>query len=189
MRAKFWIIALTLVVAALGWWLKRVPHVPEVPAVVKPQQTPSSAPPSPAPAPAPNVLTPNAARPPVPEQPMPVAAPAPAPVAPPPGYFEIIRSSPEFQEAEEVAHLLRNFGQRFGGNPTGSNAEITKALNGGNEKRAIYLPSHARLNDKGELLDAWGNPYFFHSNSATETEVRSAGPDGVMHTRDDLVTK
>ena len=93
------------------------------------------------------------------------------------------------QEMEEVALQLRNFGQRFGGNPTGSNAEIATALNGGNEKRAIYLPQNAQLNGNGELLDPWGTPYFFHSNSATETEVRSAGPDKILHTRDDLTTK
>lgn len=101
----------------------------------------------------------------------------------------MVRSSPEFQQVEELALSIRHYGQRFGGNPTGSNAEITKALNGGNEKRAIYLPPNAKISEQGELLDPWGNPYFFHSNSATDTEVRSAGPDGIMHNRDDLVTK
>jgi hypothetical protein len=119
----------------------------------------------------------------------PIVAPPPPPVNIPPGYLESIRNSPEMQELEEVALQLRNFGLRFGGNPTGSNAEIVKALNGANEKRAIYLPSNAKLNEKGELLDPWGKPYFFHSNSATETEVRSAGPDGQLHTPDDLITK
>ena len=121
---------------------------------------------------------------------MPVAAPVTQKVTPPPDYFEIVRSSPEFQQMEELALNIRHFGQRFGGNPTGSNAEITQALNGGNEKRAIYLPANLKhLNEKGELLDPWGTPYFFHSNSATDTEVRSAGPDKVLHTRDDIVTK
>lgn len=93
-------------------------------------------------------------------------------------------------EAEELARNLRDFGHRFGGNPTGTNAEIAKTLMGGNSAKATYLPSGLqRLNGNGEIVDMWGTPYFFHSNSSTETEVRSAGPDKVLHTKDDIVTK
>lgn len=98
--------------------------------------------------------------------------------------------SPAKQAAEAIALNLRHFGQRFGGNPTGTNAEIVRALTGENEAHATYLPQELRrLNDQGELLDQWGTPYFFHSDSATETEVRSAGPDQKMWTADDVVAK
>jgi hypothetical protein len=108
----------------------------------------------------------------------------------PASYAATIQTTPEKQEAEEIARNLRDFGQRFGGNPTGTNAEIAKTLMGGNSARAIYLPSGLqRLNANGEIIDMWGTPYFFHSNSATETEVRSAGPDKTLHTKDDIVTK
>jgi hypothetical protein len=46
-----------------------------------------------------------------------------------------------------------------------------------------------RINGKGELVDYWGTPFFFHQLSGTEMEIHSAGPDKVMWTADDLVTK
>jgi hypothetical protein len=111
-------------------------------------------------------------------------------VAIPADYLESLRQSPEQQAAEEIALNLRNFGARFGGNPTGSNAEIVKTLNGGNPQGVRYLPEQLlRLNDQGELVDNWGTPYFFHQLSAQETEIRSAGPDKTLWTQDDLVTK
>lgn len=89
-----------------------------------------------------------------------------------------------------MALNLRHFGQRFGGNPVGTNAEIVNELNGGNPKRARYLPQeNLRLNEKGELLDFYGTPYFFHQNSSTETEVRSAGADRQLWTADDIIVK
>lgn len=92
--------------------------------------------------------------------------------------------------AEAVSLNLRHFGQRFGGNPVGSNAEIVAALTGGNSQDARYLtPGTYRLNAQGELLDHYGTPYFFHQNSATEMEIRSAGPDQQLWTADDIVVK
>jgi hypothetical protein len=46
-----------------------------------------------------------------------------------------------------------------------------------------------RINARGELVDYWGTPFFFHQLSGTEMEIRSAGPDRVMWTVDDLVTR
>ena len=78
----------------------------------------------------------------------------------------------------------------MGGNPVGSNAEIMAALMGGNPKGAMFAPTEGQsLNSSGELVDRWGTPYFFHQLSATEMEVRSAGPDRRMWTADDIVTK
>jgi hypothetical protein len=119
-----------------------------------------------------------------------IEAPPPAPVKVPVDYQESLQQGPEQQEVEEIALNIRDFAQRFRGNPTGTNAEIVKALTGENEANATYLPSKLRrLNDQGELLDAWGTPYFFHANSATEMEVRSAGPDRKLYTHDDVSTK
>jgi hypothetical protein len=79
----------------------------------------------------------------------------------------------------------------FGGNPVGTNEEITRALNGDNPKQANFLSAEAgmRVNTNGELVDSWGTPYFFHQLSGTETEIRSAGPDRTMWTADDIITK
>lgn len=168
------LVALGLGAAGLLWRLR--PSQRD-----QPPQTTDSAP----------VATQPAVSAPQPQTPAPPApAPPPAPVAVPPGYLESLRQSPEQLEAEEIALNLRNFGARFGGNPSGSNAEIVKTLNGGNPQGVRYLPEQLlRLNDRGELLDAWGTPYFFHQLSAQETEIRSAGPDKTMWTHDDLLSK
>ncbi len=46
-----------------------------------------------------------------------------------------------------------------------------------------------RINAGGELVYSWGTPFFFHQLSATQMEIRSAGPDRVMWTADDLVVR
>ena len=92
---------------------------------------------------------------------------------------------------ENMRNTIRDFGSRFGGNPVGNNAEITASLNGANPKQVVFIKpdSGLRINGKGELIDAWGTPFFFHQLSRIETEVRSAGPDRVMWTADDLISK
>ncbi|MEO6754714.1 MAG: hypothetical protein ABIP85_23300 [Chthoniobacteraceae bacterium] len=93
-------------------------------------------------------------------------------------------------ELEQVRTMLRDFRTRLGQNPIGSNAEIMKAIMGGNEVRArLGPPPGQEVNEQGELLDRWGKPYFFHQLSRDSMEIRSAGPDGRMWTVDDLVTK
>ena len=115
----------------------------------------------------------------------PTPPPAPTPPKRPPD-----QEDPAVLEAESLALNIRHFGQRFGGNPVGTNAEIVKALTGGNQKGAVYLPGDLkRLNENGELIDRWGTPYFFHANSATEMEVRSAGPDKTLYTTDDVIQR
>jgi hypothetical protein len=86
---------------------------------------------------------------------------------------------------------IQQFGSRFGGNPVGTNPEITQALNGDNPKQVKFISEESglRINARGELVDYWGTPFFFHQLSGTEMEIRSAGPDRVMWTADDLVTK
>jgi len=84
-----------------------------------------------------------------------------------------------------------NYGSRFGGNPIGTNPEITAALNGENPRQVKFLNAESghRINGRGELVDAWGTPFFFHQISGSEMEIRSAGPDRKMYTSDDLVTR
>jgi hypothetical protein len=108
--------------------------------------------------------------------------------APPPVTAENI---PTASVLENISHAIRQYGALFGGNPVGNNAEITAALNGGNQKQINFIKPEAgmRINGNGELVDAWGTPLFFHQLSGSETEVRSAGPDKIMWTRDDLVAK
>lgn len=91
-------------------------------------------------------------------------------------------------ELGQVRFAVRDFRAAFGSDPVGSNREITRALLGDNARGARLLDaSTARLNARGELLDAWGRPYFFHALSGAVMEIHSAGPDGRMFTDDDLV--
>jgi hypothetical protein len=92
---------------------------------------------------------------------------------------------------ENMRRAVINYGSTFSGNPVGTNPEIAAALNGENPKQIKFIDSEngLRINGKGELVDSWGTPFFFHQLSATDTEVRSAGPDKIMWTTDDLVIK
>jgi hypothetical protein len=92
---------------------------------------------------------------------------------------------------ENISHAIRQYGVLFGGNPVGTNPEITAALNGGNPKQINFIKPEAgmRINGNGELVDTWGTPFFFHQLSGSEMEIHSAGPDKIMWTSDDLVTR
>ena len=92
---------------------------------------------------------------------------------------------------ENMRAVFRQYTLRFGGNPVGDNSEITAVLNGRNPRQAVFLnpDDGMRLNERGELVDSWGTPYFFHQLSRTEMEIHSAGPDRKLWTSDDLVMK
>jgi hypothetical protein len=73
------------------------------------------------------------------------------------------------------------------GNPVGSNAEITAALTGRNSLHLALIPrDHPAINAAGELCDRYSTPFFFHAESGTHMEIRSAGPDKKMWTSDDV---
>ena len=84
--------------------------------------------------------------------------------------------------------VIHQYGSMFGGNPVGTNPEITAALNGDNPRQAKFIneDSGLRINGKGELVDFWGTPFFFHAESGTRMGIRSAGPDKKMWTDDDV---
>jgi hypothetical protein len=92
---------------------------------------------------------------------------------------------------QNMSRAVRQFGEKFGGNPVGTNPEITEQLTGHNPKHLSFISAEAglRLNANGELIDPWGTPFFFHQLSGREMEIHSAGPDRVMWTADDLVIK
>jgi len=90
-----------------------------------------------------------------------------------------------------MSRAIRQYGQQLGGNPVGTNPEITRQLGGENPKHVNFISNEAgmRVNENGELVDPWGTPYFFHQLSGREMEIHSAGPDRIMWTGDDLVTQ
>lgn len=95
-------------------------------------------------------------------------------------------TSPE-EDLEIVQAFLRIYSKARGGNPTGDNSDITAALTGTQGHRGRVFPEGHRAVRKGELVDRWGTPYWFHPNSGHEMEVRSAGPDRQLFTPDDGV--
>ena len=93
-------------------------------------------------------------------------------------------------DVENIGLMLRDFRTVQGENPTGTNAEIMKAVMGGNKKGArLGPPTGMALNGEGELVDRWGTAVFFHQMSGNEMEIRSAGADRKLFTGDDVLTK
>ena len=92
-------------------------------------------------------------------------------------------------EPQMVLDVLNAFRRTFGVYPAGEdNRQFVNALLGANRDNLPFLPrDHPRLNARGEIVDAWGTPFFFHLNSRTSIEVRSAGADRRMFTADDIV--
>ena len=180
---KKWVPFLVLVCAVVaGWYLFLNPAKVSVPPEAVPPATALPATPN-NPANAPAVLAAATSSVPTPD----LAARA-GPAAPPAVTAENI---PPTIVLENVNRAIRQYGVLFGGNPVGTNPEITAALNGGNPKQINFIKPEAgmRINENGELVDAWGTPFFFHQLSGSETEIHSAGPDKIMWTSDDLVAR
>lgn len=89
---------------------------------------------------------------------------------------------------DNLEFVFRDYATGLGGNPVGTNAEITAALLGNNEKQLrLDLPRDSTVNAAGELCDPWGSPWFFHQLSRLKMEIRSAGRDRQLYTDDDFV--
>lgn len=151
---------------------------------------------APEPIASPKVVNPMAAPPPV--APPPVTNTAPSGIQPPPA--PMVVSPPAVATApggssisqddirldlDKVMISLRDYRTIMKENPIGTNAEIARALNGGNPKQARLLQEGLPMNRDGELVDRWGTPYFFHQLSKDNMEIRSAGPDRMLWTEDD----
>ena len=97
-------------------------------------------------------------------------------------------SSEPVLDLETIQEILTVFRKANGSNPFGSeNEEIVAGLIGNNPKRiALIDPDHESINEKGQLLDRWGTPYFFHPLTKDRMEVKSAGPDRKLFTDDDI---
>ena len=71
--------------------------------------------------------------------------------------------------------------------PAGLNYEITNELLGQNSQQiAVLDANHPRINQDGEIVDSWGTPYYFHSETSVDISIQSAGPDLIQYTRDDI---
>ena len=83
------------------------------------------------------------------------------------GYFSLIKDA-----------------QRF---PIGGNEDFSAALRGENPNREIFIRAgHPVISPQGLLLDRWGSPLIIHPEAWRELTLRSAGPDRIPYTGDDL---
>lgn len=113
----------------------------------------------------------------------PVVTPPPEPKGLTPQEVQTVREA-----IDNLEFVFRDFATAVGGNPVGTNAEITAALRGDNEKQVkLEMPAGSTVNPQGELCDPWGTPWFFHQLSRLKMEIRSAGKDKQLYTEDDFV--
>jgi hypothetical protein len=165
-RAAVVLLALAAVVVLLRW-RGDPPPVPEQPAASIALPSPPQADQEPA-------VTPVEPLPPVPGNDLSLLTPA------------ELRQIRDAVDAVELT--LRDHALALGGNPVGTNAEITAALLGDNARQLkLDIPAGSSLNEAGELCDPWGTPWFFHQIDARKMELRSAGPDRKLYTDDDFV--
>lgn len=94
------------------------------------------------------------------------------------------------QDLTWISRVLDNFAVLVKGDtpiPLGANEEVAQALLGKNRAKLAFISSTSpALNRAGQLIDRWGTPLFFHAESAQKIDLRSAGPDRQMWTKDDV---
>lgn len=102
-------------------------------------------------------------------------------------------SSPPIEDLRKVQRVVAGYfsivknSSRF---PIGGNADLAAALRGENPNRETYVPEgHPVFSGEGLLVDRWGTPLVVHPEAWTQLELRSAGPDKIAYTQDDLVLK
>lgn len=173
------LVCLTFIVCAvavlLTWWL----NAPTIEYKPLPELTKAAAPVAKAPKPAPSLTLP------------PQAKPDPRAIDP-----DIQRLADDLagkeqspmRDLEIVNEFIILYSKAFpGGNPIGMNEDITAVLTGHNYTKGILFPPNSPMIVRGQLVDRWGTPYWFHPNSATQMEIRSAGPDKDLFNADDIV--
>jgi len=95
-------------------------------------------------------------------------------------------------DVENLFAALQKYKERGGSYPTGSNADIAKALQGQNPKNIIVIiGAKMPMNEKGEFIDPWGTPLRIYF-SDTGVLIRSAGPnrsfdDSTVMNADDII--
>ena len=89
-----------------------------------------------------------------------------------------------------LARLMDNFTllvKSSANRPMSANEDWAAAFLGNNSANEPFLSDqHASLNAKGQMVDRWGTPLFFHPLGARQFEIRSAGPDRILWTDDDI---
>ncbi len=84
------------------------------------------------------------------------------------GYFSVIKDSVRF--------------------PIGGNEDFSAALRGENPNREVFVRAgNPVFSPAGLLIDRWGSPVIVHPEAWRQLELRSAGPDRIPYSDDDLI--
>ncbi len=68
-----------------------------------------------------------------------------------------------------------------------TNEDLADFLRGKNQYQQAMLPAgHHAFDERGRLIDRWGNPLVVHPFSSKHIEIFAAGPDGVPWNEDDV---
>lgn len=103
--------------------------------------------------------------------------------------YGLPETSPK-QDLESLANTLGNLVLLIKADDPfrlGANEEFAAALRGKNRHQLRFVrENHPCFNSLGQLVDRWQSPLFFHALDASRIDIRSAGPDRVLWTDDDL---
>lgn len=97
---------------------------------------------------------------------------------------------PPEDDIRQLDELWRQFHQLVSPashRPILENRDLVRIWSGVNKGRIRLIPENL-VSPGGELLDRWGVPYHIHQMSSENIDFRSAGPDRVLFTADDLVS-
>lgn len=98
-------------------------------------------------------------------------------------------SIPPEREPEILFEILEAYRRVTGSFPVAEDNRhmMTLLTSGLHSMPGVFPQTHPRRNAGGEITDGWGTPYFFHHISSQQIEVRSAGPDRIFYTPDDII--
>lgn len=98
--------------------------------------------------------------------------------------------NPEYTAEDDLENLdsiLNLYRWAYRQYPVGDNEDVIAQLTGRNPMKIVVIPpDHPAISPDGQLLDRFGNPYFFHAISESKMDVWSFGPDGIIGTQDDV---
>ena len=108
------------------------------------------------------------------------------------GQSQTIRLLSEAQATDSqeraIVSALETFKLDHGSFPHGSNPAVVAALVGNPPSQPGYIVFHSgRVDAHGNVTDAWGLPYQFGFYADQQMFIRSAGPDHLYSTSDDIV--
>jgi hypothetical protein len=88
----------------------------------------------------------------------------------------------------QVHTAVLSYETEYGVSPPGSdNASLIKALEGDNPRKIEFINLKPTDTDSaGEIIDSWGTPLQIIMTNPNHPVVKSAGPDKIWNTKDDL---